>query len=93
VGMEEVREQEKKVIRRIERLARLIQVQRKGLSMNRYINRYVNRYVNYVNYGAMLTRGGMPNRHRLEADARAFPYDAGDVSPLIWCVSNSVQGI
>jgi len=47
--------------------------------MNRYINRYVNRY---VNYGAVLTRGSMPDRRRPEADVGAFSYDAGDVYRL-----------
>jgi len=89
VGMEEIREQEKKVSRRIEGLARYSGAVSKFID-EPYINHYVNRYVNYVNYEAVLTRGTMLGRRHPEVDARAFSYDAGDVSPLVWCISDSV---
>jgi len=84
VEMEEVQEQEMKVSRQIEGLARLILVQRVSVSTNRYISRYVN----CVNYGVVLIRGGKPDKHCPETDAPAFFYDAGDVLPLDGCVSN-----
>jgi len=44
--------------------------------------RRVTRYVNRSVAGTVLISGGKPDRCRLEADAPAFSYDAGDVLPL-----------
>jgi len=58
VGMEEAQELEMKVSRRIEKFVRLILMQRVSVSTNRYISWYVNS----VNYGAVVIRGGKPDR-------------------------------
>jgi len=69
-----------KVSRRVEGLARWILGQRVSVSKNRHINCHVNS----VNCGAIVIRD-KPDRHRLEADAPAFSYDAGNVLPLDGC--------
>jgi len=50
------------------------------------MSRYIRCYVNSVNYGAVVIRGGKPDRRRPEADAPVFSYDAGDALSLDGCV-------
>jgi len=59
------------------------EVQEQNMKVSR---RYISCYVNCVNYGVVLIHGSKPDRRRLEANAPAFSYDAGDVLPLDGCV-------